>query len=50
MEKDRHRSMTYPFAEIVLDGGAEKYAFENGFDGEKTVASACKGERLCWRE
>ena len=34
--------MTYPFAEILLQGGAESYAFENGFDGEKRLRPLAK--------
>ena len=34
--------MTYPFAEIILKSGAESYAFENGFEGEKRLRPLAK--------
>ena len=34
--------MTHPFAEILLQNGAESYAFENGFDGEKRLRPLAK--------
>lgn len=34
--------MTYPFAEILLQSGAESYAFEKGFDGEKRLRPLAK--------
>ena len=34
--------MSYPFAEIILNAGAERYAFDKGFEGEKRLCSLAK--------
>ncbi|MCE9610414.1 MAG: ATP-binding protein [Chthoniobacter sp.] len=34
--------MSHPFAEIILNSGAESYEFENGFDGEKRLRPLAK--------